>query len=82
VSREGTVLVQMPQAFRAELLRAVHARSDDTPVEDSAMVAAMRVGPPPGRPARVVAVPGDVRNLHVTTPEDLAMARALVAARR
>jgi 2-C-methyl-D-erythritol 4-phosphate cytidylyltransferase len=69
LAREGHVLVQMPHAFRADLLRAVHARGDHG-VEDSAMVAALG--------ARVVVVPGDPVNLHVTTPEELEMARRLV----
>ncbi len=74
LSRLGRVLVQTPQAFRAEVLRAVHARAAEG-VEDSAMVAAMTVS---GRAARVVIVPGDPFNVHVTTPEELDLARALV----
>ncbi len=74
MSRRGRVLVQTPQAFRAELLRAVHAQGAEA-VEDSASVAAMTVG---GRPARVVIVPGDPFNVHVTTTEELDLARALV----
>jgi 2-C-methyl-D-erythritol 4-phosphate cytidylyltransferase len=68
--REGHVLVQMPHAFRADLLRAAHAAGDDG-TEDSAMVAALG--------ARVVVVPGDPMNLHVTTPRELDLARRLVA---
>lgn len=67
--REGHVLVQTPHAFRADLLRAAHASGEDG-VEDSAMVAALG--------ARIVVVPGDPVNLHVTTPEELAIARRLV----
>jgi len=66
--REGHVLVQMPHAFRADLLRAAHAQQEDG-VEDSAMVAALG--------ARVVVVPGDPVNLHVTTPHELELARRL-----
>ena len=68
VPREGHVLVQMPHAFRADLLRAAHAAAEDG-VEDSAMVAALG--------ARVVVVPGDPANLHVTTPQELELARRL-----
>jgi 2-C-methyl-D-erythritol 4-phosphate cytidylyltransferase len=68
VPREGHVLVQMPQAFQAGLLRAAHAAGEDG-VEDSAMVAALG--------ARVVVVPGEPANLHVTTPAELALARRL-----
>ena len=67
--REGHVLVQMPHAFRAGLLRAAHASGEDG-VEDSAMVAALG--------ARVAVVPGDPANLHVTTPAELDLARRLL----
>jgi 2-C-methyl-D-erythritol 4-phosphate cytidylyltransferase len=69
VPRESHVLVQMPHAFRADLLRTAHATGEDG-VEDSAMVAALG--------ARIVVVAGDPRNLHVTTPEELDLARRLV----
>ena len=78
VPREGLVLVQMPQAFRAEALRAGHATGEDG-VEDSAMVAALVVN---GRPARVVVVPGEVANLHVTTPQELEVAAGVLRTRR
>jgi 2-C-methyl-D-erythritol 4-phosphate cytidylyltransferase len=85
LDRAAHVSVQVPQAFRAEMLRAAHAeavrpdcRFDAlTLVEDSAMVAALHAD---GAPARVVAVPGEARNVHVTTPEDLDLARALLLA--
>jgi 2-C-methyl-D-erythritol 4-phosphate cytidylyltransferase len=38
------------------------------------MVAALTID---GRPARVVVVPGEIANLHVTTPEELELARRL-----
>jgi 2-C-methyl-D-erythritol 4-phosphate cytidylyltransferase len=67
--REGHVLVQTPHAFRADLLRAAHASGEDG-VEDSAMVAALG--------ARIAVVPGDPVNLHVTTPQELEIARRLL----
>jgi 2-C-methyl-D-erythritol 4-phosphate cytidylyltransferase len=69
VPREGHVLVQMPHAFRGDLLRAAHAGGEEG-VEDSAMVAALG--------ARIAVVPGDPRNLHVTTPAELELARRLL----
>jgi 2-C-methyl-D-erythritol 4-phosphate cytidylyltransferase len=63
----------MPHAFRADLLRAAHAGGEDG-VEDSAMVAALG--------ARVAVVPGDPANLHVTTPQELTLARRLLDHRR
>lgn len=85
LDRAAHVSVQVPQAFRADVLRAAHVRAmrEDaeldavTVVEDSGLVSAMTVH---GRPARVVSVPGDPRNVHITTPAELEMARALVAA--
>ncbi|HEY6797338.1 MAG TPA: 2-C-methyl-D-erythritol 4-phosphate cytidylyltransferase [Kineosporiaceae bacterium] len=71
--REGHVLVQMPHAFRADLLRAAHASGEDG-VEDTAMVATLG--------ARVVVVPGDPSNVHVTTVAELELARHLIAGRR
>jgi 2-C-methyl-D-erythritol 4-phosphate cytidylyltransferase len=70
VSRHGLVAVQTPQAFRAEVLRAVHgdepeATDDAGLVEDSG--------------ATVRVVPGDPRNIKVTTPADLELVAALVS---
>ncbi|SNQ51274.1 4-diphosphocytidyl-2-methyl-D-erythritol synthase [Frankia canadensis] len=69
LAREEHRLVQTPHAFRADLLRAAHARADEA-VEDSAMVAAAG--------GQVVIVPGEPANIHVTTPDELAMARLLL----
>ncbi|MDP9022207.1 MAG: 2-C-methyl-D-erythritol 4-phosphate cytidylyltransferase [Actinomycetota bacterium] len=69
--RRGLQLVQMPQAFAADVLRTVHADEPDT-VEDSALVAS--------RGGKVVAVPGDPRNIHVTVRADLAIADRLIGA--
>ncbi|MCK9877218.1 2-C-methyl-D-erythritol 4-phosphate cytidylyltransferase [Frankia sp. Ag45/Mut15] len=67
--RETHRLVQTPHAFRADLLRAVHAGAPEA-VEDSAMVTAAG--------GRIVVVPGEPANIHVTTPDELAMARLLL----
>lgn len=69
VARTGLVSVQMPHAFRAAALRAAHAGAPAA-VEDSELVA--------NAGGRVVVVPGEPSNLHVTTPADLALARRLV----
>ncbi len=68
VSREGLVMVQTPHAFRAGALRAAHAQGGEA-TDDSVLVEA--VG------GTVVVVPGDPRNIHVTTTADLEMARRL-----
>lgn len=62
------VLVQTPQAFDARAFRAAHA-GGRTAVEDSALVAAAG--------GRIVVVPGDPANLHVTTPGELDLVRRL-----
>jgi len=70
LDRDGLVVVQTPQAFRAQALRSAHASDGDT-TDDAALVEA--VG------GSVVVVPGDPRNLKVTTPADLALSAALLA---
>lgn len=70
-SREGLVASQTPCAFRADLLRRVHEGAPEA-VEDVELVCAAG--------GRAVTMPGDLRNVHVTTPEDLSLADALLAA--
>jgi 2-C-methyl-D-erythritol 4-phosphate cytidylyltransferase len=71
VERDGLVTVQTPQAFRAGVLRAAHAAGGDA-TDDAALVEAQ------GATVRVV--PGEPRNLKVTTTADLDVARALAGA--
>jgi 2-C-methyl-D-erythritol 4-phosphate cytidylyltransferase len=65
----GNVSAQMPMAFTVSALRGAHARIGDA-VEDSAMVTADG--------GRIVVVPGEPTNVHVTTPAELAIAVALL----
>ncbi|TWF77637.1 2-C-methyl-D-erythritol 4-phosphate cytidylyltransferase [Pseudonocardia hierapolitana] len=67
--KDELVLTQTPQAFRADVLRAVHA-DRPRPVENSGLLVE--------RGHRVVTVSGDVGNVHVTTPQELAIAERLV----
>ena len=70
VARDGLWVAQTPQAFRRELLvQARAAAGDRAYTDDAAAVAALGV--------KVVMIPGDRRNLKVTTFEDLAYAREL-----
>ncbi|HEY7104994.1 MAG TPA: 2-C-methyl-D-erythritol 4-phosphate cytidylyltransferase [Acidimicrobiia bacterium] len=69
VDRASLVAVQTPQAFRAEALRAAHAAGDDA-TDDAALVEAAG--------GTVVVVPGDPRNIKITTPDDLLVAAALL----
>lgn len=71
VDRDGLVAVQTPQAFRAEVLRAAHASGTDA-TDDAALVEAAG--------GKVVVVPGEAANRKITTPDDLVMAEALIAA--
>jgi 2-C-methyl-D-erythritol 4-phosphate cytidylyltransferase len=69
VSRDGLVVVQTPQAFRAAALRAAHhARGVDT--DDAALVEAAG--------GKVVVVEGERRNLKLTLVDDLELAQALI----
>jgi 2-C-methyl-D-erythritol 4-phosphate cytidylyltransferase len=70
VAREGLTRVQTPQAFRATCLRSAHATEPDA-TDDAGLVEAAG--------AKVVVVPGDERNLKVTTADDLVVAAALLA---
>jgi 2-C-methyl-D-erythritol 4-phosphate cytidylyltransferase len=74
VDRTDLVVVQTPQAFRREALVAAHradAGKEGSATDDAALLETMEF--------RVVAIPGDPTNLKVTRPEDLALARALLA---
>ncbi len=73
LDRESIWLTQTPQAFRATLLREVHERARREGIratDDAALVEAY------GGVVRVAE--GEVLNLKVTTPEDLALAEAVL----
>jgi 2-C-methyl-D-erythritol 4-phosphate cytidylyltransferase len=72
IPKADLVLTQSPQAFRVPVLRALHA-DRPRPVENSGLLVE--------HGHDVVTVPGDPANLHVTTPEELAVAHALVVGR-
>lgn len=67
VDRASLMAVQTPQAFRAEVLRRVHAAGGEA-TDDAALVEACG--------GRVVVVPGDPLARKVTTDEDLKWLRA------
>ncbi len=70
LDRHDVVVVQTPQAFRAEALRRAHAAAP-TATDDAAVVEAA------GGVVRVVS--GDPRNLKLTTPSDLAYAEQVLS---
>jgi len=69
VPRDGVMVVQSPHAFRAEVLRNAHASGAEA-VEDTMLVEALA--------GNIVVVPGDPRNIHVTTREELAIVTRLL----
>jgi 2-C-methyl-D-erythritol 4-phosphate cytidylyltransferase len=69
VARDGLVVVQTPQAFRAGVLRAAH-RVGAVDTDDAALVEADG--------GTVVVVDGERRNLKLTRAEDLEVAEALL----
>jgi 2-C-methyl-D-erythritol 4-phosphate cytidylyltransferase len=73
IDRSSLWLVQTPQAFSLPLLLDAHCRAKRegiTATDDAALVERLcRI--------RVAVVPNDAPNLKVTTPADLACARAL-----
>jgi 2-C-methyl-D-erythritol 4-phosphate cytidylyltransferase len=74
VGRDGLGLAQVPMAFTRSALVGAHraAASYDSPWWEDSMVIEQSGG-------LVVSVAGSSRNIHVVTPEDLAVARALAA---
>jgi 2-C-methyl-D-erythritol 4-phosphate cytidylyltransferase len=69
VPREGLVVVQTPQAFRADALRRAHR--DGTDASDDAMLVEQS-----GGVVKIVA--GEARNLKITLPADLELAAAMI----
>jgi len=75
VPREHLWRVQTPQAFIATALREAHAAApDDGATDDAGLIEA--------RGGRVVIVPGDERNIKITTQADLELAEALMSGTR
>ncbi|HZT64958.1 MAG TPA: 2-C-methyl-D-erythritol 4-phosphate cytidylyltransferase [Acidimicrobiales bacterium] len=72
LDRAHLVLVQTPQAFRADWLRRAHAAGGQA-TDDAALVEAAG--------GRVVVVEGDPRNVKITHPDDLVVAEALLGRR-
>jgi 2-C-methyl-D-erythritol 4-phosphate cytidylyltransferase len=73
VTREGLWLAQTPQAFRKDLLLRAHDTIGIDVTDDAALIELL------GEPVKLVM--GSTRNIKVTLPEDLALARALLAAK-
>ncbi len=72
LDRGELVMVQTPQAFRADALRKAHAGEPEA-TDDAALIEAIG--------GTVVTVPGDRRNFKLTSPDDLLLASVLLAPR-
>jgi 2-C-methyl-D-erythritol 4-phosphate cytidylyltransferase len=66
--RDELVTVQTPQAFARDLLTRAHAAGEDA-TDDAALVEALG--------GRVVVVPGELDNVKITVPGDLARAASI-----
>jgi 2-C-methyl-D-erythritol 4-phosphate cytidylyltransferase len=71
-ARDELVTVQTPQAFSHDALRRAHANGDDA-TDDAALVEAMG--------GRVIVVPGELDNVKITVPGDLARASSIATRR-
>ena len=71
VSRDGLVLVQTPQVFRAAVLKAAYRQPFSPAFTDDASVVEADGG-------HIHVVPGDRFNLKITTPDDLSLAEDLL----
>lgn len=97
VDRSGLVAVQTPQVFRKDLFEAAYAQADLASSDDAQLVerllasdagtAPAHAAAPDGpahagnSPRGVVVVPGDERNIKITRPADLRLARAILGVR-
>jgi len=73
LDRTHLVAAQTPQVFAADLVRRAYAQTNLDSTDDAQLVE--RLG------QRVVVVPGEARNLKLTVPSDLALARAVLGLR-
>ncbi|MEL7483573.1 MAG: 2-C-methyl-D-erythritol 4-phosphate cytidylyltransferase [Planctomycetota bacterium] len=70
VPRDGLVAVQTPQVFDRELLQRAYAQDRLHSTDDAGLITKL------GEPVHVVA--GDARNIKITVPADLELARAIM----
>ncbi len=73
VSREGLSMAQTPQVFERELFERAYGQEDVRSTDDAQLVE--RLGEP------VVVVEGDPRNIKITKPADISLARSIMGLR-
>jgi 2-C-methyl-D-erythritol 4-phosphate cytidylyltransferase len=71
-ARDELITVQTPQAFAHDVLIRAHASGDDA-TDDATLVEALG--------GRVVVVPGELDNVKITVPGDLAKALSIASRR-
>lgn len=69
IDRGGLIAVQTPQIFKAELLRRAYEQADLSSTDDAQLVE--RLSEP------VTVIEGDIRNIKITRPGDLPVARSI-----
>lgn len=77
VDRTSLFAIQTPQVFDAALLRRAYQQEDLTSTDDAGVVERLLAAEKSPEP-RVVVVPGDIRNIKITHPADVAMARLIL----
>lgn len=73
IDRREVFAIQTPQVFKTDLLRRAYAQSDLDSTDDAGLVERL------GEPVTVVA--GDARNIKITRPADLHLARMILGVR-
>ncbi len=73
IDRRALVAVQTPQVFRADVLRRAYAQKDLVSTDDAQLVERLGVA--------VHVVEGDARNIKITRPIDLHLARGILGVR-
>jgi 2-C-methyl-D-erythritol 4-phosphate cytidylyltransferase len=76
VPRDHLFAVQTPQVFDADTLRRAYAQPDLASTDDAGLVENLWTHE--ASPQRVAVVAGDARNIKITRPEDLTIARAIL----
>lgn len=76
--RTGLMLIQTPQVFERSLLERAYAQPDLTSTDDASLVERLGAQDGSGSKASVVVLAGDNRNIKITTPEDVHLARKIL----
>jgi 2-C-methyl-D-erythritol 4-phosphate cytidylyltransferase len=81
LDRSRVFAIQTPQVFEAALLRKAYEQEDLTSTDDAALVERLLAAHPEkkgGTSSAVVVIDGDIRNIKITRPADVRMARSIL----